>query len=207
MDSILDTVKKSLGIDIDYQTLDANVINCINTVLTTLNQIGVGPTPAFAITGDSETWVDFLGVDPPNLASVQDYVTSQVRTLFDPLKTGITVLNPNSILDTIKKMLGLDIADDAFDIDVLVDINSVLMTLNQIGVGPAETFSIVGRNETWGQFFGTATNLDAVKSYIYLKVRMLFDPPLSSAVVDAINRQITEFESRLNMQAETGGSS
>ena len=107
-----------------------------------------------------------------------------------------------SILDTIKKALGLATDDTTFDVDIIMNINSVLMTLNQIGVGTDTCYSITDKDNTWSQFLGTATNLEAVKSYMYLKVRLLFDPPTNSIMFDSMNRQITEFEWRLQMQAE-----
>lgn len=108
-----------------------------------------------------------------------------------------------SVLNTIKKMLG--IADDYnyFDNDIIMHINSVLMTLNQLGVGPETPAYIKNELDTWEQIFGKTTNIEAIKSYIYLKVRLLFDPPTSSFVVESMNRQISEFEWRLNVQAES----
>lgn len=110
----------------------------------------------------------------------------------------------DSILDTIKKMLGIESTDTAFDVDVIVNINSVFMILNQLGIGPINSFSISGKDETWDQFLSDNTKLEAVKTYMYLKVRALFDPPTISAVLDSLNRQITELEWRLNVQAEGG---
>lgn len=107
-----------------------------------------------------------------------------------------------SILNSIKKMLGIDADYDAFDTDILVNINSTFMTLRQLGVGPDGGYSITGPDETWADFLGDRTDLQAVKSYMYLKVRLLFDPPSSSFVLDSMDRQIKEFEYRLNLQAE-----
>ena len=108
----------------------------------------------------------------------------------------------DGILDSIKKMLGIESDDLAFDTDIILSINAVFMTLMQIGVGPAEGYSITGATETWSQFLGTATNLEAVKAYTYLKVRLLFDPPTSSFVLESANRQASEIEWRLNVQSE-----
>lgn len=109
----------------------------------------------------------------------------------------------DSILTSIKKMLG--IADEYinFDTDLLIHINSVLMILTQMGVGSSEGFSIQDKYDEWSDFVPDSANLDLVKSYVYLKVKLLFDPPLSSAVIESINRQITEFEFRLNIAADT----
>lgn len=106
-----------------------------------------------------------------------------------------------SILLTIKKMLGLDEAYEAFDTDVIIHINTVLMTLNQLGVGPKYGFSITGKSETWGQFTDKK-NLEAIKSYIYLKVRILFDPPSNSFTISAFEEQAREFEWRIVTQVE-----
>ena len=111
----------------------------------------------------------------------------------------------DSILDTIKQLLGIEAEDTAFDTDVIVHINSALMTLNQLGVGPSAAFSIQDKDDIWEDFLEKSTDLEAVKTYIYLKVRTVFDPPSSSAVLEAMNRSISELEGRLIVQAEEGG--
>lgn len=107
-----------------------------------------------------------------------------------------------SILTSIKKLLGIDQDYDHFDNDIIMHINGVLMTLNQIGIGPVEGFSITSDAETWGNFLGEYTNLEAVKTYVHLKVRMVFDPPSSSAVMESMKRQADEYEWRLQLQGE-----
>lgn len=109
-----------------------------------------------------------------------------------------------SILTSIKKMLGIDEEYTHFDADIIMHINSVLMILTQLGVGPEEGFVIEDDTSTWVDFIpeANAAQLHAVKSYIYLKVKLIFDPPLSSAVIDSINRQIAEFEWRLNVAVD-----
>lgn len=109
-----------------------------------------------------------------------------------------------SILISIKKMLGIDEEYTHFDADIIMHINSVLMILTQLGVGPAEGFVIEDDTSAWVDFIpeANAAQLHAVKSYIYLKVRLIFDPPLSSAVVESMNRQISEFEWRLNVAVD-----
>ena len=104
-----------------------------------------------------------------------------------------------SILVTIKKLLG--IAEDylEFDEDIIVHINTVFLNLTQLGVGPSEGFSIEDDTADWEDFIDDSKQLQAVKSYIYLKVKMLFDPPLSSAVIESTNRMIAELEWRLNV--------
>lgn len=108
-----------------------------------------------------------------------------------------------SILITIKKMLGLDRNYDAFDVDIIVHINSVFLSLNQIGVGPKSVYSIDGVKERWVDFLGDQIlEFQAVKTYIYLKVRLLFDPPSSGVLHEAMERLIKETEWRLNVQYE-----
>lgn len=103
-----------------------------------------------------------------------------------------------SILISIKKLLGITEEYTHFDDDIIMHINSVLMILTQMGVGPKEGFMIEDDSFTWEDFIGDRTDLQAVKTYVYLKVRLLFDPPSSSSVADSMNRMIGEFEWRLN---------
>ena len=109
-----------------------------------------------------------------------------------------------SILTSIKKMLGIDEEYTHFDADIIMHINSVLMILTQLGVGPAEGFMIEDDTSTWVDFIpeANAVQLHAVKSYIFMKVKLIFDPPLSSAVIESYNRQIAEFEWRLNVAVD-----
>ena len=107
-----------------------------------------------------------------------------------------------SILTSIKKLLGIAEEYTQFDDDLIMHINSVFMTLTQLGVGPSEGFMIEDSTEEWGDFIKDYGKLQAVKSYVYLKVKMVFDPPLSSAVIEANNRMIAEYEWRLRLAAE-----
>lgn len=100
----------------------------------------------------------------------------------------------DSILITIKKLLGLDPDYHDFDMDVIMCINSALMAAYQIGIGTE--MSITGYTETWDDFLGGQTNIEAAKIYIYLKTRMLFDPPTSPQIAEAYNNQIKEYEYR-----------
>ena len=109
----------------------------------------------------------------------------------------------DSILTTIKKLLGITEEYEHFAQDIIMHINSVFMILTQLGVGPSNGFSISDKTATWDEFIEEGTNLEAVKSYVYMKVRLLFDPPLSSAVMECINRSINELEWRLNVSAES----
>jgi len=104
-----------------------------------------------------------------------------------------------SILTSIKKLLGITEEYTHFDSDIIMHINTVFMTLNQLGVGPDAGFRIEDKNATWDEFVNNDDYLDAVKSYMHLKVKMLFDPPLSSAVMEAMKQQINELEWRLNI--------
>lgn len=108
----------------------------------------------------------------------------------------------DSILGSIKKLLGITEVYDVFDKDLVMHINSVFFVLTQLGVGPAEGFTIQDETAVWDDFIPCGANLEAVKSYVYLKVRLLFDPPQSSALTEAINRQISEFEWRLNVAVD-----
>ena len=108
-----------------------------------------------------------------------------------------------SILISIKKLLGIDSEYKHFDADLIMHINSVLSILTQLGVGPAGGFSITGDGEKWSDFIpDNPNNFSLVKSYMHLKVKLLFDPPLGSAVIESINRQISEFEWRLFVAAD-----
>lgn len=109
----------------------------------------------------------------------------------------------DSILTSIKKLLGITEEYTNFDADIIMHINSVFMILNQLGVGPAEGFRIEDDSAAWGDYITETDNLDAVKSYMHLKVKLLFDPPLSSAVMEAMKQTINELEWRLNLGAES----
>ena len=109
--------------------------------------------------------------------------------------------NNDSILNTIKKLLGLPNEYQAFDEDIKIHINSVFATLAQMGVCPSEDgFEITGSDEKWSDFTEDDKLINNVRSYMYLKVRLLFDPPANGVLVDSINRQISELEYRLYTQ-------
>lgn len=107
-----------------------------------------------------------------------------------------------NILDSIKILLGIQTTDFNFDQEIVMHINSVFMILHQLGVGPTTAFKITSNSEDWDDFLTTSVDLEAVKSYIFLKVRLLFDPPQNSFLVDSIEKQISEFEWRLQVQVE-----
>lgn len=108
-----------------------------------------------------------------------------------------------SILTSVKKLLGITKECEDFDNDIIMHINSVFMVLTQLGVGPSEGFIIEDDSSTWDEFIPDAMKLQAIKSYIFMKVKLLFDPPTSSAVTEAYNRSISEFEWRLQVAAES----
>ena len=107
-----------------------------------------------------------------------------------------------SILTSIKKMLGVPDDYSEFDEDITMHINSVFLNLTQLGVGPKDGFSIEDESSEWDDFIGDSAQLQAVKSYMYLKVKLLFDPPLSSSVIDSMDRMIAELEWRLNVAVD-----
>jgi hypothetical protein len=107
-----------------------------------------------------------------------------------------------SILNSTKKILGLDEDYTAFDVDIMTHINSVFSTLNQLGIGPEEGFFIEDAVTTWESFLGDDPRMNSAKTYVYLRVRMLFDPPTTSYLLSAMKEQISEFEWRLNVQRE-----
>lgn len=111
-------------------------------------------------------------------------------------------LNTESILTSIKKQLGITEEYTHFDSDIIMHINSVLAILTQLGIGETDGFSISDDSSTWQDFMGEDKKLEFVKSYVYLKVRLLFDPPLSSAVMEAMNRMISELEWRIFVSAD-----
>lgn len=111
----------------------------------------------------------------------------------------------NSILNSIKKMLGIEIDDDSFDTDIIFNINAAIMILTQLGIGNDSGFFISDESAVWSDLIGDSKRIEAAKMYVYLKVRLSFDPPTSSAVLESINRQLDELAWRLSIQADTGG--
>lgn len=109
-----------------------------------------------------------------------------------------------SILTTIKKLLGLSSDYTEFDTDIKIHINSVFAILQQLGVGPENGFRITGATETWANFISNETAIDDVISYMYLKVRLMFDPPVNSSILKANEELIKELEWRLNVAVDNG---
>lgn len=110
----------------------------------------------------------------------------------------------DSILTSIKKMLGIAEEYDHFDADLIIHINSVLMILTQLGVGPDTGYSITNKYNTWNEFLPDGQRLECVKSYVYLKVKQLFDPPTSSAVAESNKRLCDELEWRISITTDPG---
>lgn len=108
----------------------------------------------------------------------------------------------DSILTSIKKLLGISEDYTQFDDDIIMHINTVFLNLTQLGVGPEEGFLIEDDVAEWEDFIEDNAQLQAVKSYMYLKVKLLFDPPLSSSVIESMNRMIAELEWRLNVAVD-----
>lgn len=107
-----------------------------------------------------------------------------------------------SILASVKKMLGIIEEYSAFDSDIIMHINSVFSTLTQLGIGPSDGFAIKDSETRWSDYISDNKKIEFVKSYVYLKVRMLFDPPLTSSVLDSMNRMASEYEWRLQVASE-----
>lgn len=110
-----------------------------------------------------------------------------------------------SILISTKKILGIDKDYDVFDLDIITHINSAFSTLTQLGVGPAAGFMIEDDSEVWADFIADDLQYNSVKSYVFLKVRQLFDPPSTSYLISAVEKQIEELEWRLNVHREETG--
>ena len=106
-----------------------------------------------------------------------------------------------SILNNIKKLLGLSEDYEAFDMDIIILINTAFSLLHQLGVGPEEGFRIEDASATWSDFDGDPAILEMAKTYVYLKVRVVFDPP-TGGVLDAMNKLIQEYEWRLNVEVD-----
>lgn len=108
----------------------------------------------------------------------------------------------SSILTSIKKLLGIAEEDKTFDQDIIIHINSVLAILCQLGIGPNTGFMIEDDSAIWSDFLGESANLTLVQSYVYMKVRLMFDPPTIGTVADAINKSISELEWRINVAVD-----
>ena len=110
----------------------------------------------------------------------------------------------DSILLTVKKYLGIADEDNGFDLDIIMSINTVFGILTQLGVGPKEGYTISDRSATWSDYLQNNELLAMVKTYMYLKVRMIFDTPTSSSMNSAHEGLIAELESRISYMVDPG---
>lgn len=108
----------------------------------------------------------------------------------------------DSILNSTKKILGIAENYTEFDQDIILHINSVFATLNQLGLGPDEGFEIEDEDAEWAEYLANDKNLNGVRTYVYLRVRLLFDPPTTSFALESMNKQVEQFEWRLNVYRE-----
>ena len=109
-----------------------------------------------------------------------------------------------SILTSIKKLLGIQAEYTVFDQDLIIHINTAFAVLNQLNIGPPHGFVIEDDTATWDEYI-TSCNLTMVRSYIYMKVRLMFDPPTSGVLVESMNSMISELEWRLFLEGDKGG--
>ena len=107
-----------------------------------------------------------------------------------------------SILTSTKNALGIDVNNTDFDAQVLMHINSVFSTINQLGIGPANGLMIEDATPTWVDLIGNDLRMNSIKTYVYLGVRLLFDPPTTSYLITAMEKQKEEIEYRLSMVRE-----
>ena len=110
-----------------------------------------------------------------------------------------------SILTSIKKLLGITEDYDYFDQDIIMHINAAFMVLTQLGIGPSEGFLVTDDTDTWSDFIDDSTNLGSIQSYVYMKVKLMFDPPQNSFTVDSMTKLVNELEWRLNVAADNSG--
>lgn len=104
----------------------------------------------------------------------------------------------DSILDSVKKLISITNDDDSFDLDMIVHINTTFAILRQLGVGPQKGFTISDNTKTWTEYMQGDFRLEMVKTYVFLKAQLFFDPPLSATLLEAKKGQIDELEFRLN---------
>ncbi len=110
-------------------------------------------------------------------------------------------MDNDSILDVTKRQLGLDPEDTSFDLEIITHINSIFFILQQLGVGPSSGFSIIDRDDKWSTFVGE-DQINAVRTYMGLRVKLIFDPPPTGPSTEAMERQAAQMEWRLNVHME-----
>lgn len=111
----------------------------------------------------------------------------------------------DSILTSIKKLLGITEDYEHFDQDITIHINSAFSVLTQLGVGPERGFTIQDASSEWSEFVSDTNKIELIKTYVFLRVKLVFDPPQSNAVLESYNRQISELEWRINVAVDTDG--
>ena len=110
----------------------------------------------------------------------------------------------DGILDTIKKLLGIDEDDDSFDIDIIIIINSITPILGQMGIGPSNGYIVKSKDDKWSDYISDSTiNLEGVKNYIFIKTKLIFDPPTNSTTIESLNKVLSELEWRMMLSVET----
>jgi len=110
----------------------------------------------------------------------------------------------DSILLSIKRLLGVSEDCEHFDDEIIMHINSVLVILNQLGVGPPGGFIVTDTRQTWSMFVPNRTDIEFIKTYVFMKVKLIFDPPQSSSAIESMNRVISELEWRINVAVDPG---
>ena len=129
------------------------------------------------------------------------YLAKEATQVSGPRLGGETM--SESILNSTKKVLGIAVEYTAFDEDIIMHINSVFSTVNQLGIGPPEGFEIVDASAVWSDLIGDDTRMNSVKTYTYLRVRLMFDPPTTSYLITSVKTQIEELEWRMNALRES----
>lgn len=114
----------------------------------------------------------------------------------------ITIENPDSILENIKQLLGGLDGCDQFDTDIIIHINTALSILTQLGVGPKTGFAIRDKTAVWSDFIPEDEGLEMIKTYVFMKVKLVFDPPLNATVLNSMKESIKEYEWRINVMVD-----
>jgi hypothetical protein len=203
--SLIEKIAEANALLDDTQTSTDGADISVNDYWTTIN---VREEFVLAI-GEAETVRDDSTSNDVDYDNAVDELTIAVNAFVDARQYGTKAEEPEpldpklSILTSVKKLLGIQEEDESFDVELILNINSVFMILNQLGLGPTEGFFIESKEDAWTDFLQERNDLNAVKSYVYLKVRLMFDPPQMGYLVESINKQCQEFEWRLNVQAET----
>lgn len=119
------------------------------------------------------------------------------------VETSETQVKIDSILESIKTMLNVPVDSTEFDVDLVIHINSVFSILTQLGVGPSDGFEITGPEEKWSDYMDDYKKISELISYMYMKVKLIFDPPTIGGVLDSYKELIREFEWRAYIEGDT----